>query len=286
MKRAKPKVRATARSSKDLKQLLVPSFEEERIANRQFVMSLARGLEVLCIFQPFEGPLSNQEIAIRTGLPKPTVSRITYTLTKLGYLEYVKELERYRLGTAVLALGYAFRGGLEIRKLAKPHIEEFVSKTGATVALCAPYRLSFIILDICAPTDSMRLMLDVGSRIDVVTSPATGAYFESISSADERIISDAANASDPVRWKALQDELGRCREEIRKHGFCVFSTTITKNVNVCATAMQTPKKDKVFLFLAYAHNQEIDRKSFYDNVGPRLVHMSEMIRIEAVNWDI
>jgi len=41
---------------------------------------------VLRCFTPLEPLLGNKEISVRTGLPKPTVSRLTYTLTKLGYL--------------------------------------------------------------------------------------------------------------------------------------------------------------------------------------------------------
>jgi len=40
-------------------------------------------------------------------LPKSTVSRLTYTLTKLGYLDYVEHRSKYRLGSASLALGSA-----------------------------------------------------------------------------------------------------------------------------------------------------------------------------------
>ena len=50
--------------------------------DRKFITALARGLEVLRVFTPTEGLLGNGEIAERTGLPKPTVSRLTYTLTK------------------------------------------------------------------------------------------------------------------------------------------------------------------------------------------------------------
>jgi len=60
--------------------------------DRKFVTALARGLEVLRAFTPTEGLLGNGEIAERTGLPKPTVSRLTYTLTKLGYLAHVERL--------------------------------------------------------------------------------------------------------------------------------------------------------------------------------------------------
>jgi DNA-binding IclR family transcriptional regulator len=54
--------------------------------DRQFVNGLARGLEVLRAFRPDDGPLGNHALAERTGLPRSTVSRLTYTLTSLGYL--------------------------------------------------------------------------------------------------------------------------------------------------------------------------------------------------------
>jgi hypothetical protein len=61
--------------------------------DRSFVVALSRGLDVLRAFQPNDGLLGNQEIASRTNLPKPTVSRLTYTLTKLGYLTPVPRFE-------------------------------------------------------------------------------------------------------------------------------------------------------------------------------------------------
>jgi len=75
------------------------------IKDRQFVTALARGLEVLRAFQDCGGPLGNQEIAQRTGLPKPTVSRLTHTLKQLGYIVHDERLAKYRTGPGVLALG-------------------------------------------------------------------------------------------------------------------------------------------------------------------------------------
>src|SRR5215469_5383641 len=82
---------------------------DARVADgdRKFVAALARGLEVLRAFTATDGLLGNGEIVERTGLPKPTVSRLTYTLTKLGYLTYVERLGKYQLAPAALALGYS-----------------------------------------------------------------------------------------------------------------------------------------------------------------------------------
>src|SRR5690606_35108514 len=73
--------------------------------NRQFVTALARGLELLRCFRPDSAELSNQLLARRSGLPRPTVSRLTYTLRTLGYLDYDPDSGKYRLGPGVLALG-------------------------------------------------------------------------------------------------------------------------------------------------------------------------------------
>src|SRR5919198_4114338 len=103
--------------------------------DRQFVTSLARGLEILRAFAPNETLLGNQEIAQRTGLPKPTVSRLTHTLTKLGYLSYAPRLGKYQLGTPVLALGYAVLANLGVRNLARPLMQEIADFSRGSVAV-------------------------------------------------------------------------------------------------------------------------------------------------------
>jgi hypothetical protein len=73
--------------------------------DRHFVTALARGLDLLTCFKRGEGTLANSEIAARCGLARSTVSRLSYTLTRLGYLHHVPEAGGYRLGTALMALG-------------------------------------------------------------------------------------------------------------------------------------------------------------------------------------
>ena len=54
--------------------------------DRNFITALARGLDILRCFKMGEVDLTNQDFAQRTGLPKPTVSRLTHTLVVLEYL--------------------------------------------------------------------------------------------------------------------------------------------------------------------------------------------------------
>jgi DNA-binding IclR family transcriptional regulator len=109
--------------------------------DRKFVEALARGLDVLRAFTHGSVVMGNQDIARITGLPKPTVSRMTYTLTKLGYLSYSQQLEKYQLDSGVLALGYAYVYNLRVRQLAKPYMDEFARRTNTTVGLTCRDRL-------------------------------------------------------------------------------------------------------------------------------------------------
>src|SRR4029077_10170552 len=91
--------------------------------DRQFVTALARGLDILRAFHAGEGMLGNQEIAHRTGLPKPTVARLTHTLTELGYLNYIRRFRKYELGASVLALGYAAISSMDVRRASRQPLE-------------------------------------------------------------------------------------------------------------------------------------------------------------------
>ncbi|WP_434624158.1 IclR family transcriptional regulator [Azospirillum sp. B2RO_4] len=116
----------------------------------RFVTALARGLELLRAFRRNESMLGNLELAQRTGLPKPTVSRLTYTLSKLGYLAYDQNTGKYRLGTSVLAPRRL--SGMGIRQVARPLMQELADQTGLAVALGGRDRLSMIYLECCKAT--------------------------------------------------------------------------------------------------------------------------------------
>ena len=55
-------------------------------ADPAFATTLAHGLDVLAAFRNRSGSLSNADLALHTGLSRPTVSRLSYTLEQLGYL--------------------------------------------------------------------------------------------------------------------------------------------------------------------------------------------------------
>jgi hypothetical protein len=132
-------------------------------ADRQFSMNLARGLEVLRAFTPAEPMLGNREISDRTGLPKPTVSRLTYTLTLLGYLSRDAGLQKYRLGSGVLSLGHPLLANLHVRQVARPLMEQLARTTGCTVNLGMRDRANVVYVDTVRGDPANHYLPDIGS---------------------------------------------------------------------------------------------------------------------------
>ena len=129
------------------------------------VSALARGLALLRMLADAGEPLSNRDLAERAGIPKATVSRLTFTLAALGYLSYSAEHEKYALGTAVLSLGHAFMKNNDVVSLARPLMRELAAQTQAAVMLGAADGLRMVLLEICQGDATFALQLQPGARV-------------------------------------------------------------------------------------------------------------------------
>ena len=148
-----------------------PSFKPAGAkTDRHFVTALARGLEILACFRHGDRMLGNQELSKRCGLAKSTVSRLTHTLTSLGYLVYVGDSAKYSLGTATLSLGSAMLSRLDIRKLAHPLMQQLAEFGQCMVSLGSRDRLSMLYIDAVRGSAAVTLSLDSGARIQIATS--------------------------------------------------------------------------------------------------------------------
>src|SRR3978361_2233946 len=189
--------------------------------DRSFVVALSRGLDVLRAFHPNDGLLGNQEIAARTNLPKPTVSRLTYTLTKLGYLTPVPRFEKYQLTPSAMALGYAALANLGVRHLSEAYREELMRQTGGAVAVGARDRLSMIYVGQSRNGLALGVQLDVGSRITIATTAMGRAYIWAFPDEERATLWRELREHYGSRWPRMRDGIERAGEMIGRHGFAL-----------------------------------------------------------------
>lgn len=159
---------------------------------------------MLACFRSGETTLGNLELAQRCGLPKSTVSRLTHTLARQGYLIQLPDSGRFRLGTACLALGSAMLSRLDLRQLARPLMQELALASRATVSLGVRDRLSMIYVENCRGSTALTLTLDVGSRIPLATSAIGRAWLAVAPEAERRSAMAELREADRKAWPAVR----------------------------------------------------------------------------------
>lgn len=165
--------------------------------------ALVRGLDVLRAFRPGDASLGNQDLIARTGLPKATVSRITYTLSALGYLHYDDALGRYRLGSATVALGYQALSSSAVVHVARPLMQALADKTGAAVALGTRDGLEMIYLSNCRSQSPVSLMLDPGSHLPIWKTAMGLAYVVCLDEPERAELVRSLQGAEPASAAAI-----------------------------------------------------------------------------------
>ena len=208
--------------------------------DRQFVTALARGLDVLAAFRPGEGRLGNQELAERTGLPKPTISRITHTLTQLGYLNYNHRLSQYELGGATLSLGYAALSNLDVRRIARPFMQELANSTNMTAALGLRDKLMILNVEAAMSQALVGLRLYAGSRVPLATTAMGRAYLAVIGEAERNALLEEIRDRHGDEWPDMRRAIDRAIRDIHDHGFCLSIGDWHKDINGAGAVIPLP----------------------------------------------
>ena len=244
---------------------------------RKFVSALARGLDVLRAFQPGSGPLGNHEIAQFTGLPKPTVSRLTYTLTQIGYLNHIPRLGKYELGTPVLALGYAVLSNMQVRQLAHSRMQELADYADASVALAVRDRLSMLYVHNCVGHSTLALRIEIGSRVPIAMTSLGRAMLAVLPNAERDYLMDGIKARCKDDWSGLKRRIEGCIRQVHKRGFCLVDGDWRSHVRAVGVPLIFPNNSGIMAINCAGPSVKITVDQLEQDLGPRLVHLAREV---------
>ncbi|MFT4242708.1 MAG: IclR family transcriptional regulator [Acidovorax sp.] len=135
-------------------------------ADRYNVPALERGLRLLCEFDRTTRTLSAPELARRFKLPRSTVFRLLSTLENMGFVERTESGRDYRLGVAVLRLGFEYLASLELTELGTPVLNRLAEELGLAANLVVRDGRSIVYVAKVVPSaQPFRSAVSVGTRL-------------------------------------------------------------------------------------------------------------------------
>lgn len=243
-------------------------------SGRIFVTALSRGLDVLGCFQPHEQDLSNTDIAERTGLPKPTITRLTFTLCKLGYLVHSDATGLYRLGVGVLELGYGVLAGVDIADRARTVMRD-LAKSGpnpnVNVALGEQHQLMMIYTAVHRTTQSIPLSMSVGSRVPLFRSAMGRAALVAMTEEEHDKLLRQAVVEGREKMDAIRIGLKTARAEYAVQGFVTSFGEWREQINGIAVPVWSLNGDRLYAINIGAPSFLVSGDELRDTYGPMLV---------------
>jgi DNA-binding IclR family transcriptional regulator len=248
------------------------TFSYEHEGDRQFATTLARGLEVLRCFTPLEPLLGNKEISLRTGLPKPTVSRLTYTLTKLGYLRHNMRLGKYQLGSAVLSIGYPLLASMSIRQIARPYMKELADYCNGSVNMGIRDRLSMVYVESCRSGATTSLP-DIGTTVPIAQAAIGRAYLAACMPPEREALLNQMKVKEPEMLRRFRAQIDKALEDVRRRGFCSSQGELRREVHAVGVPMRRLVDGEIVAFNCGVPVFMLKKAQLEEDIGPRLVAM-------------
>ena len=239
--------------------------------DRQFAINLARGMAILRAFAADKPMLGNREICDRTGLPKATVSRLTYTLTLLGYLSPVSGLQKYRLAPGVLSLGYPFLASLAVRQIIRPVMESLARDTGCTVNLGMLDRTRVVFVETCRVDEGNAYLPDIGSTRPVLATSVGRALLLATEPRQRESLLNRIKLEDPAEFRRLSPIWRNEVNEFSRKGYCHSRGDWRREVHGIAVPVRRPAREEAIALNCTLSGRQAGKDRLEKQVAPRLL---------------
>ncbi|HMO46468.1 MAG TPA: IclR family transcriptional regulator [Rubrivivax sp.] len=247
-------------------------------ADRHFVTALARGLGVLLAFKSGEERLSNQELATRCALPKSTVTRLTYTLTKLEFLHHLPDSGRYRLGLKALGLAGTTLSRLDVKDASSALLQQLADDTQSMVSLAIRDELSMLYIENCHSRSAvLTLRLGVGSRVPLASSAVGRGWLAAAPAALREALEERLQAADPHAWPKARRGIRQAIADLAAHGCVTSFGDWRPEINGIAVPLALGPGLPLMVVNVGAAAHVIPAEAFMAQVRPRLIATARSI---------
>ncbi len=246
--------------------------------DHQFAITLARGLEILRCFSASRPVLSNKQLSALTGLPKPTITRFTYTLARLGYLQTDASSGKFMLGSAVLSLGYPLLANLGIRLLARPLMHELAEYARGSVSIGVRDRLNMVYVETSRHQSAFSSRLsDVGLTYPIAATAIGRAYIVGCPPEERQALLNEIRVKTPDVWARHEASLMKNIETFPQRGFCTAYGDLQSDVCGVAIALKSRNNGMVIAINCVVHSFQLKGDELERDLGPRLVAMGRSL---------
>jgi len=249
---------------------------------RDFVEALARGLDVITAFSTSRLEMTVSDVALATGLARPTARRLLLTLETLGYVRSVDGM--FSLTPKVLELGTAYIDAQGMWDIARPHLRALVEQTRESSSM-SQLDGSDIVYTARVPVPKIiGLSVQIGTRF-----PATATSMGQVLLADlpepelDQALRTASQSNVVPRVKLTRRELDTVLAEVRKRGWALSDEQLALGIRSIAAPVRDASGRTVAAVNVTVHAAETSISDLRKRHLPKLLTTAAAITDDFVS---
>lgn len=246
-------------------------------SDRRFATTLVSGLALLRCFTAGEGVLGNKELAERTGLPKATVSRLSFTLAELGYLRRNERLGKFELGPGVLTLGYPLLANLRARFIGRQLMRELTDHTGGQTSMAVRHDVDAVYVESFRPEEDWINRPEIGTTRPVMRTAIGHALLFACTLEERERVFALHRQREPDRWRTDMTAVHRSLREIADRGFCALWGSYRKELWALGVPMKRVAGAEAIAFNLSVLAHRTNRTKMTRDYGPRLAGLARSV---------
>lgn len=247
---------------------------------KEFVESLARGLEVITAFDAVNAALTIAQVAERTGLARPTAHRLLLTLEELGYVVNTKH--GYMLTPKVVDLGMAYVSSRGIQRLAQPHMESLVGATDQSVSLSQLSGSDIVYVVRVEVPKIISVGVTIGGRLPALGTAMGQVLMSELGDEQLALTLDTPSLSRfTPRIRYTRPEIDAMLAEIRDRGWSLNDEVLHFGVRAIAAPVRNTEGAIVAALGMAVHASEVTCEQLTAFHLPLLLEASERI---SADW--
>ncbi|HZR54375.1 MAG TPA: IclR family transcriptional regulator C-terminal domain-containing protein [Streptosporangiaceae bacterium] len=208
-----------------------------RDSSPDFIEAIARGLDVIRVFQPRRPVMPLSAVAEAAGLARPTARRILLTLEQLGYVRTADG--GFELTPRVLDLGMSYVLSRGLWEIARPHMEKLVARTHESSSIAQLDGSDIVYVARVAVPKIIALAVTIGTRFPAMQTSLGKVLLAALPPDEaERVLAEPSRSGITPRWQPDARERAATLREVRARGWSLTDEQLAPGIRSVAAPLR------------------------------------------------
>ncbi|MCA2228875.1 IclR family transcriptional regulator domain-containing protein [Nonomuraea aurantiaca] len=249
-----------------------------------FIEALARGLDVIRVFQPGRASMSLTEVATAAGLARPTARRILLTLQELGYAR--AEQGGFALTPRVLELGMSYVRSMGLWEVARPHLERLVAQTNESSSIAQLDGSDIVYVARVAVPKIVALRVQIGTRFPALQTSLGKVLLAALPPAEvSRVLAEPSRSGIQPRWEPDAEERDAALRVVRAKGWALTDEELSLGIRSVAAPLRNGLGEVIASVNVNVHAAETSVRKLTQEYLPLLLTTAGAISADWAQYE-